>query len=221
MSGEGAPGDAEPAVRDAVPTGVEAVTAELKRAEEAVEELRGECARLSEEAEKVRADAAAAAAKVKEAAAVEAAEILRDARAEREALTAEMSAMCAFQTSKIKLDVGGHTFVTSKTTLTSVTDTYLEAMFSGRFLLIADAMGAYFIDRNGDLFRHILSYLRDPGRERKYNCSPRHRVSLNSGWLATTRVSLKLRVACHNTGCHFTHAGCHLTQCVNGSQRRE
>jgi len=60
--------------------------------------------------------------------------------------------------------VGGRTFTTSRTTLTSVRDTFLEVMFSGRHELFPDADGAYFIDRDGAHFRHILNYLRDPGR---------------------------------------------------------
>jgi hypothetical protein len=39
-------------------------------------------------------------------------------------------------------------------------------MFSGRYPLAAAAAdGAYFIDRDGAHFRHVLSYLRDPGRD--------------------------------------------------------
>jgi hypothetical protein len=45
-----------------------------------------------------------------------------------------------------------------------VRDTFLEVMFSGRHELFPDADGAYFIDRDGAHFRHILNYLRDPGR---------------------------------------------------------
>jgi hypothetical protein len=172
MAGEGSAEDDERAARDAVAAGVEAVfqagSAQRKKAEESLEEQTRECARLCEEAEKVRTDAAAAAAKVKEDAATEAAAILRTASSQRAALDAEKAAMektFAFQTSKIKLDVGGHTFTTSLQTLTSVPDTYLESCFSGRFPLAPDADDRFFIDRNGDHFRHILSYLRDPGRD--------------------------------------------------------
>jgi hypothetical protein len=60
------------------------------------------------------------------------------------------------------LDVGGHKFTTSRQTLTSMQDTYLSSMFSGRFELATDAENAYFIDRDGTHFRHILNFLRDP-----------------------------------------------------------
>ena len=181
MSGEGAPMDDERAACDGVPAGVEAVSGERHRAEEAVEELRGVCVRQDEETERVRvdaaeaaakvkADAAQAAAKVKEAAATEAAEILRLARAERAALDAEKAAMektYAFQTKKTLLNVGGVRFETSLPTLTSVRDTYIGSMFSGCFPLSADPTdGAYFIDRSGAHFEHILNYLRDPGRNK-------------------------------------------------------
>ena len=141
------------------------LTAKRKREAESLQEQKRQFAK---EVKKVRADAAVAAAKVKEAAEAEAAEIRRVAAAERAALDAEKAAMAktyAFQTGKIKLDVGGHTFTTSKITLASVADTYLASMVSERYLLAADADGTYSIDRNGDQFRHILSYLRDPGRD--------------------------------------------------------
>ena len=70
-----------------------------------------------------------------------------------------------FQTKKVHLDVGGHKFTTSLATLTSVPDTYLEVMFSGRYPLVADLDNTYFIDRSGAHFGHILNFLRDPGRD--------------------------------------------------------
>merc|ERR1712183_1046163 len=47
--------------------------------------------------------------------------------------------------------------------LTSVPDSMLGAMFSGRFHLEADeADGSFFIDRDGGLFKYVLNFLRDP-----------------------------------------------------------
>ena len=63
---------------------------------------------------------------------------------------------------KINLDVGGHTFVTTLTTLTRFPETLLGAMFSGRHALIKDESGAHFIDRDGTHFRYILNFLRSP-----------------------------------------------------------
>ena len=142
--------DDEQETGDAVSAGVEAVNAERKRAEEAVEELRGECVRLSGKVEKVRADVAAAAA-VREVAATEAAEIVRLALAERASEKAAMEKTYDFQTKKTLLNVGGVRFETSLPTLTSVPDTYHASIFSGRFPLFPDADGAYFIDRRGPL----------------------------------------------------------------------
>jgi len=91
----------------------------------------------------------------------------RDLKRDRAALEDEKTSMekaHTFQTSKILLDVGGHKFSTSRTTLTSVPDTYLASLFSGRFELTTDAEGVYFIDRDGRHFHHILNCLRDFGR---------------------------------------------------------
>ena len=75
----------------------------------------------------------------------------------REEEKAAMERVHTFQQNKIFLDVGGHKFTTSLQTLTSVPDTYLSSMFSGRFALGLDNDGAYCIDRDGTHFRHILN----------------------------------------------------------------
>ena len=64
--------------------------------------------------------------------------------------------------SKIKLDVGGHIFATTITTLKRFEDTVIGAMFSGHHDLTMDESGTYFIDRNGRNFSEILNYLRSP-----------------------------------------------------------
>ncbi|XP_068727105.1 uncharacterized protein [Montipora capricornis] len=64
--------------------------------------------------------------------------------------------------SKVKLNVGGKIYSTTLDTLRKDPDSMLCAMFSGRHELKPDAEdGAYFIDRDGKLFRYILNYLRD------------------------------------------------------------
>jgi len=63
---------------------------------------------------------------------------------------------------RILLDVGGHQFSTTIETLTSVPDSVLGRMFSGRFPIHFTSDGRVFIDRDGAHFRHILNYLRDP-----------------------------------------------------------
>ena len=62
----------------------------------------------------------------------------------------------------VKLDIGGHSFITTLTTLTRFPDTVLGAMFSGRHALTTNEAGAHFIDRDGTYFREILNCLRSP-----------------------------------------------------------
>lgn len=67
-----------------------------------------------------------------------------------------------FNDNEIKLDIGGQRFTTTLTTLTRFPDTMIGAMFSGSHKLKKYEAGAYFIDRDGIRFRHILNFLRDP-----------------------------------------------------------
>jgi len=60
----------------------------------------------------------------------------------------------------IVINVGGKVFSTSQATLTSHPNSMLAAMFSGRYTLITDERGNYFIDRDPSLFEYILKYLR-------------------------------------------------------------
>ncbi|KXJ28287.1 BTB/POZ domain-containing protein KCTD6 [Exaiptasia diaphana] len=66
-----------------------------------------------------------------------------------------------FQSSRIQLDIGGHKYTTSLSTLRKDPDSMLAAMFSGRHQLVNESDGSYFIDRDGTYFRYILNYLRD------------------------------------------------------------
>jgi hypothetical protein len=61
----------------------------------------------------------------------------------------------------IDLNVGGHLFTTTLSTLTKNPNTMLARMFSGSFSVATDKNGNYFIDRDGTHFRYILNYLRD------------------------------------------------------------
>ena len=60
----------------------------------------------------------------------------------------------------INLNVGGMRFSTTLATLNTFPDSMLGAMFSGRHT-ITKTDGEYFFDRNGFLFQHIISFLRD------------------------------------------------------------
>lgn len=62
---------------------------------------------------------------------------------------------------KLKLNVGGQLFATSRESLLREKDSLFSSMFSGRgFKVEPDEEGAYFIDRDGTHFRHILNFLR-------------------------------------------------------------
>jgi hypothetical protein len=120
---------------------------QLARRYATVEGVKLGLAGLFDAAEVSRVDAEAAAAKEKEDVDAEWVEIRRGKSAldaVRAALGAEKAAMektYTFQTRKVLLNVGGVRFETSLPTLTSVRDTYLESIFSGRFKLATDPDG--------------------------------------------------------------------------------
>ena len=62
----------------------------------------------------------------------------------------------------VKLNVGGRIYSTSRSILTRYPDSMLGAMFGGNLPLEnnTDSDGNYFIDRDGELFRYILNFLR-------------------------------------------------------------
>ncbi|XP_034557020.1 BTB/POZ domain-containing protein KCTD14 [Notolabrus celidotus] len=60
----------------------------------------------------------------------------------------------------VQLNVGGHMFMTSLSTLRKHTDSKLAEMFSGQSKLRSDGQGRYFIDRSGSHFGAILEFLR-------------------------------------------------------------
>jgi hypothetical protein len=61
----------------------------------------------------------------------------------------------------VQLNVGGHRFETSVQTLRRVPGTCFDAHFSNSYTHTICADGSIFIDRDGELFKHILEYLRD------------------------------------------------------------
>ena len=60
----------------------------------------------------------------------------------------------------VDLNVGGHLYTTSLSTLTRFPESMLGAMFSGRYPVLRDSRGNFFIDRNGAMFGYVLDYLR-------------------------------------------------------------
>ena len=61
----------------------------------------------------------------------------------------------------IELNVGGHYFTTSLSTLLYESGSVLSNMFTGNIRVAKDSRGRYFIDRDGVLFRFVLDYLRN------------------------------------------------------------
>lgn len=60
----------------------------------------------------------------------------------------------------VVLNVGGALYTTTKSTLCRFSDSMLGAMFSGGMSTTTDTNGHYFIDRDGEVFRHVLNFLR-------------------------------------------------------------
>ena len=56
---------------------------------------------------------------------------------------------------------GGRRFSTSRQTLTQVQDTFFTGLLSGRIQTLKDEQGAIFIDRDPELFRLIINFLRN------------------------------------------------------------
>jgi hypothetical protein len=79
-------------------------------------------------------------------------------------LEREIEAMHVFreqQQGHIVLNVGGHRFETSVQTLRRVPGSLFDAYFSGRYAQDLCVDGSIFIDRDGELFGHVLDFMRD------------------------------------------------------------
>ena len=80
---------------------------------------------------------------------------------ERAAGVAQLGAAVAGLRLYVKLDVGGAAFKTTASTLCAERGSLLAALVSSPgFSAKLDDSGAYFIDRDGTHFRHVLNYLR-------------------------------------------------------------
>ena len=64
----------------------------------------------------------------------------------------------------VELNVGGTSFQTARTTLCQQQDSFLAGMVSGRHSVDRDRAGRIFIDRDGEQFRSILNFLRNPSK---------------------------------------------------------
>lgn len=128
----------------------------------------------AEEQAKKITDESAAACKVKE-----------DALAEREAKATERDAkwqtiehsMEQFK-GRVKLNVGGHKYETTRSTLAQhAPEGMLAIMFSGRHAVDSDERGYVFIDRDGTHFGTILNFMRT-GKAAWSNSNAEHNDSL-------------------------------------------
>ncbi|XP_026316546.1 BTB/POZ domain-containing protein KCTD1 [Hyposmocoma kahamanoa] len=62
----------------------------------------------------------------------------------------------------VHIDVGGTIYTSSLETLTAYPESRLGKMFNGTIPIVLDTLKQhYFIDRDGDMFRHILNFLRN------------------------------------------------------------
>lgn len=60
----------------------------------------------------------------------------------------------------VKLNIGGFKYCTTETTLAKYPETYFTSLLSGRVPTTKDEEDAYFIDRDGQFFAPILTWLR-------------------------------------------------------------
>ncbi|WIA14852.1 hypothetical protein OEZ86_003569 [Tetradesmus obliquus] len=73
----------------------------------------------------------------------------------------ETAETCSINMNKvIKLNVGGVPYATSLATLTCVPSSYFSALFSGRWEQQVMQNGEVFLDRDGEVFKFVLQYLR-------------------------------------------------------------
>ncbi|PHJ18549.1 kelch repeat and k+ channel tetramerization domain containing protein, partial [Cystoisospora suis] len=63
----------------------------------------------------------------------------------------------------VDLNVGGVIFESSRHTLVQQPGSFLEALLSGRHHISRDKQGRIFLDRDSELFRILLNFLRNPG----------------------------------------------------------
>jgi hypothetical protein len=66
-------------------------------------------------------------------------------------------------TNKIKLDVGGRYFSVTLDMMLKYPNSFFARLFSGRWEDQIGSDGAYYINRSGDHFHHVVNFLRDGG----------------------------------------------------------
>ena len=88
-------------------------------------------------------------------------EAFKEAQEKFNAELKQMEDLNKITESVVTLNVGGHIYKCSLTTLTADPDSMLALMFSGRYPLSRLSDGSYFIDRDGKLFAYVLECLRN------------------------------------------------------------
>ena len=104
-----------------------------------------------------------------------------------------MEGLQQFQSSRIKLNIGGKRFETSRGTLCMQPDSMLAAMFSGRHALTPDEDGSYFIDRDGKHFGHILNFLRQGTIQVELNTDPARALAIEAEFYGLSDLASVLR----------------------------
>ena len=65
-------------------------------------------------------------------------------------------------TAPVHIDVGGTIYTSSLETLTRFAESRLAKLFNGGIPIVLDSLKQhYFIDRDGQMFRHILNFVRN------------------------------------------------------------
>ena len=79
---------------------------------------------------------------------------------------AQIASAAAAAVDVVELNIGGTVFETTKDTLTRDlnADSLLVSLVSGKFEAPRDRSGRLFLDRDGELFRDVLNFLRNPAR---------------------------------------------------------
>jgi len=95
--------------------------------------------------------------------AVEAARsVLEAERAAYEAEKQRVAALTGGLSSIVKLNVGGEEVETLRSTFLSQRGSLLESMFSGKHPVETDQSGRYFLDRDPETFKLLISFMRSP-----------------------------------------------------------
>ena len=61
----------------------------------------------------------------------------------------------------IAFNIGGHAYITTLETINKYPESLLFCMLEGLVDAVLDDKGAFFIDRDGAVFRHVLNFMRN------------------------------------------------------------